>query len=62
MLLVVKFSLTRHILVGFLDMRKDEEGGEGGWMATPLRKSLGVKSKIHRVARAYVIQLGYKYC
>ena len=58
MLLVVKFCLIGHILVGFLDRRKDEEGGGrgGGWMATPLRKSLGVKSKIHRVARVYMIQ------
>ena len=63
MLLVVKFCLTGHILVGFLDRRKDEEGGGGGWTATPLRKSLGVKkSKILRVARVYMIQLGYKYC
>ena len=64
MLLVVKFCLTGHILVGFLDRRKDEEGegGGGGWTVTPLRKYLGVKNKIHRVARVYMIQLGYKYC
>ena len=40
-----------------------EEGGEGGGGRRQLHlEILGVKSKIFRVARVYMIQLGYKYC
>ena len=62
MLLVMKFLLTRCIWVGFLERRKGERKG-GGWGRRQLHlEILGVKSKILRVARVYMIQLGYKYC
>ena len=62
-LLVMKFLLTRCIWVGFLERRKGERkrGGGGGRRQLHL-EILGVKSKILRVARVYMIQLGYKYC
>ena len=61
MLLVMKFLLTGCIWVGFLERRKGErKEGEGGGRQLHL-EILGVKSKILRVARVYMIQLGYKY-
>ena len=61
MLLVMKFLLTRCIRVGFLERRKGERKGGGGRRQLHL-EILDVKSKILRVARVYMIQLGYKYC
>ena len=40
---------------------REEEGGGGGRRQLHL-EILDVKSKILRVARVYIIQLGYKYC
>ena len=63
MLLVMKFLLNRCIRVGFLERRKGERrwGVMGGGRQLHL-EILGVKRKILRVARVYMIQLGYKYC
>ena len=58
MLLVMKFLQTGCIRVGFLERRKGErKEGEGGGCQLHL-EILGVKNKILRVARVYIIQLG----
>ena len=45
----------------FRKEKGQEEGGGGGRRQHHL-EILDMKSKILRVARVYMIQLGYKYC
>ena len=45
----------------FRKEKGQEEGGGGGRRQLHL-EILDMKSKILRVARVYMIQLGYKYC
>ena len=49
--------------MGWLLRNEKGQEEEGGGCAHQLHlEILGVKSKILRMARVYMIQLGYKYC